>query len=896
MNRSPSTSIQRQLQLFFVLTLGFTVLVMGGVWIGYNQVLLEREAERVLIVESDIIGAAARPALMFNDQRMADALLQSMQLDPDISVVKLFTYDGESLYTYVVEEGTAAWGEQVKFRGSASTIYRDGKLHLYRIIAHKGSPVGVIYLESRLNHLKESQYTSILTVIMAMLGCLLLGLLLAFRMQKRIAAPITDLAKLMRKMGEDNDYSLRTESVAYNRETEELLLGFNHMAEEIQHSFQMIEEHHLYLQQSEKRFRDIVELAPIPVIITHPSDGHVLFYNQEAARIFNVNLKSDEQFSAPDFYRHPEQRQRLMDRLEKQGEFHGQELEVQGEDGKSIWISLSMSVMHFESEPAIFSAFVDITEQKSVELMLARNNEALEQRVLERTAELQSTLDNMIDTYYRVDVDGTVKWASASVLSLLGYQTTEIAGVSLKEFSVDGRGFPSLAEALKQHAGAVINHRIQMKHKDGHAIWASISAHQIVDDQGEKAGIEGVVRDITQQVESEVQKQEMEQKMAHVQRLESLGVLAGGIAHDFNNILAGIMGNAELAELNALENMPVTAELKNIVISSIRAADLCKQMLAYSGQGTMVRTPVSISALVEETVQLIDVSISKNISLTFDLQSHLPGIMADKTQMQQVILNLITNASEAIGEDESGMIHVRTGSMFAGREELVSPFIEGSLPEGEYAYLDVADDGCGMDEFTLNKIFDPFFTTKFTGRGLGMSATLGIVRSHDGSIQVESEQGRGTRFRILFPVHAELVCEEHTDHAIESAILPERELTILVIDDEVMVRAIVEKMLHKLGCQVLFASDGHEGLEQFSKNRGSIDAVLLDMTMPKMGGKETLIKLRKMDIEVPVIICSGYRNENISEKFEGVRPAAFLQKPFSLKSLQHVMGECFSTP
>jgi len=397
-----------------------------------------------------------------------------------------------------------------------------------------------------------------------------------------------------------------------------------------------------------------------------------------------------------------------------------------------------------------------------------------------------------------------------------------------------------------------------------------------------------VVRDISGQVQAEAEKQDMEKKVAHVQRLESLGVLAGGIAHDFNNILAGIMGNAELAELNAAENIPVNQELKNIVTSSARAADLCKQMLAYSGQGAMVREALSLSSLVEETVQLIDVSISKNISLSFDLHSPLPAIFADKTQMQQIIMNLMTNASEAIGEESAGDIHVISGVVHAGRKELDSPYLEEKQPEGEYVFLEVRDSGCGMDGEVLQKMFDPFFTTKFTGRGLGMSATLGIVRSHHGAIQVESDPGQGTSFRILFPVHPESACDAVPldGGPLEAA----GELTILVIDDEVMVRAIVEKMLNKLGCKVLLAADGEEGIQCYRESRARIDVVLLDMTMPKMGGKETLIKLREIDAEIPVIICSGYQNENVSEQFESSPPAAFLQKPFSLKSLQGIVN------
>ncbi len=895
MNRTSTTSIQRQLQLFFVLTLGITVLVMGGVWISYNQVLLEEEAERVLIVESDIIGAAARPALMFNDQRMAAELLQAMQFDRDVSVVKLFTYDGNVLFTYRAEDHTAEVNQPIEFQSTQSSSYTNGRLQLYRVVKHKGKPVGVIFLESQLKHLKESQDAGVITVTMVMAGCLLLGLILASILQKKIASPISSLAHLMREMGANHNYKLRAKDTVYNSETQDLLLGFNQMAEKIQQSFETIEQNHVQLKESEERFRNIVELAPVPVIVTQPDDGQVLFYNKAAARLFSIDEPGQMQFNATDFYRYPEDRHMLMEKLKKQGEFHGQELEVLRPDGGYGWISLSMSMMDFESEKMLFSAFVDITEQKNVERMLAKNSQALETRVVERTAELQvaknelqSTLDNMIDTYYRIHADGTMKWVSASVFSLLGYQVSEVSGMALETLSTDGLRFPQVAEALDQHDGAVINQRVQLRHKQGHVLWVSISAHRILNDRGEAVGVEGVVRDITSVVQAEEQKRDMEEKMAHVQRLESLGVLAGGIAHDFNNILAGVMGNAELAEMNSMEGLPVDQELKNILSGSSRAADLCSQMLAYSGQGVFLRSEVNMTMLVEEALQLIDVSISKNISLKLELSNALPSVYADKTQMQQIIMNLVSNAAESIGGEMQGEITIITRVVQAEQIDLDSKFIEERRKPGNYILFEVVDNGCGMNEEILNRIFDPFFTTKFTGRGLGMSAVLGIVRSHDGSIQVNSKPGRGTQFNVYLPV-SNREAEDHVEDSIEAIMPRDTEQTILLIDDEVMVRAVVERLLKKLGCKVLLASNGVEGFEIYQEHRDDIDLVLLDMTMPKMGGKETLSRLRALDASLPVFICSGYSNDSVAGQFDTVQPTGYLQKPFLLSSLQDVL-------
>jgi len=241
--------------------------------------------------------------------------------------------------------------------------------------------------------------------------------------------------------------------------------------------------------------------------------------------------------------------------------------------------------------------------------------------------------------------------------------------------------------------------------------------------------------------------------LEHTQRLESLGVLAGGIAHDFNNLLTAILGNAGLARRRTPENSPITANLKHIEDASERAADLCKQMLAYSGKGKFIVIPINLSTLITDITKLLSISITKNVSLRTDLDAALPAIEADKAQMQQVIMNLVINASEAIAED-NGNIVIHTGVMDADASYLQTTHIDDPLPSGSYVFMEISDDGCGMDQQTQKKLFDPFFTTKFAGRGLGMSAILGIVRGHRGAIKVYSEAGKGTTFKVLFPVAA----------------------------------------------------------------------------------------------------------------------------------------------
>ncbi|MDQ6996937.1 MAG: PAS domain S-box protein, partial [Mariprofundus sp.] len=668
----------------------------------------------------------------------------------------------------------------------------------------------------------------------------------------------------------------------------ELLSGFNQMADEIQRSFVTIKAQNEALKQSEQLLRNMIEMAPMPVLISSRDEGRILFFNAAVAHMFGVDNRADSTLLTTMFYRRPEERRSLLLLLEQGGEVLGKEVEMLRVDGTAMWLSISMCNIEFEGTTALFTAFADITDQKHHEKILENQVAARTQELKLARDELQSTLDNMLDTYYRIAPNGTLVWASESMQSLLGYTVAQATGQTLASLSDGTVDYHRAVDKLVKSGGQLMNQKIILKHAKGHQIWVSVSARLIRDAENKTAGIEGVLRDITAQVVAEEQKLEMEKKMAHVQRLESLGVLAGGIAHDFNNILAGIMGNAELAEIHLHEKLPMAKELQNIVTSSLRAADLCKQMLAYSGQGTVMRQALDLSELVSETIHLIDASISKQVELRCELKSPMPPIMADRTQMQQIIMNLVTNASEAIGDHETGVICVKTGVIQAGMGDLDSPFFEEKQPQGEYVYLHVNDNGCGMHPDIQKKIFDPFFTTKFTGRGLGMSAVLGIVRSHKGTLHLDSQSGSGSCFSIYFPV-CQAVKIEHMPKIPQRA--PSMACNVLVVDDEAVVRTAVKGLLGKLGCSVFLAEDGARGIEVYRQHAGEIDLVLLDMTMPKLGGVETLEALRQIQPELPVFICSGYSNEKVAGQFHQDRPNGYLHKPFSLAALRDILAQ-----
>ncbi len=402
----------------------------------------------------------------------------------------------------------------------------------------------------------------------------------------------------------------------------------------------------------------------------------------------------------------------------------------------------------------------------------------------------------------------------------------------------------------------------------------------------EKSFLMVTTRDISERKRLEEENRRIEAQMLHVQKLESLGVLAGGIAHDFNNILTTVLGNADLALMQLPPSSPVRENVERIERAASRAAELARQMLAYSGKGHFIIEKLDLNSLVEEMTQILNVSISKKVELRFNPAPDLPAINADATQLRQVIMNLVINASEAIG-DRNGVISIATSTRECDRAFLSETWIVEQLPEGRYVVLEVIDSGCGMDPETAAKIFEPFFSTKFAGRGLGMAVTLGIIRGHRGAITLVSEQDRGTTFQVLLPAAERIaISDEPSPQPDEGA---PGSGTVLLVDDEQTIRSMGEEMLSILGFRVLTAADGYEALQLFGEHREEIDCVILDLTMPRMDGEQTFRELRGMDPGVRVIMCSGYSEQEISERFVSQGLTGFIQKPFKLTDLERAL-------
>jgi len=489
------------------------------------------------------------------------------------------------------------------------------------------------------------------------------------------------------------------------------------------------------------------------------------------------------------------------------------------------------------------------------------------------------------DGYLVTDADGTIQEANQAAAHLLGVRQDFLAGKPLVVFvaSEAHRAFSAyLARLHDGHPERVAEWQTTVQPRGGPPFPVTLTTGRICDPKGHLVGLRWLLRDSTERVRTEVARRQWEAQLQHTQRLESLGVLAGGIAHDFNNLLMGVLGSAELALVHLPQDAPARADVEQIVTAAHRAADLTGQMLAYSGRGTFRVQPILLPALIREMDPLLRASLPKTCALDFHLGESLPAIEADATQLRQVVMNLILNAGEAIG-DAAGVITVRVAVRDCDRAYLAGGVLDTKIPEGPYVALEVTDTGCGMNGETQARMFEPFFTTKFTGRGLGLAAVLGIMRGHHGTILVTSEPGRGTRIEALFPPTARPVIASQVSAPVPPAWRGEG--TILVVDDEAHVRAVAAFALEKTGFTVLTAADGKEAVAVFGRHAETVRAVLLDLTMPYMDGAATMNELRQIKSDVRVILSSGYTEEDATRHFTDRDLVGFLQKPYALKDL-----------
>jgi PAS domain S-box-containing protein len=473
--------------------------------------------------------------------------------------------------------------------------------------------------------------------------------------------------------------------------------------------------------------------------------------------------------------------------------------------------------------------------------------------------------------------------------AVLGWRPEEMVGRSRLDFvhPLDREWVAQRWEARRRGEDVPDHYEFRILNREGEARWVDFSATTITL-RGTTYGL-GTALDITERVVAHEERLQMERKLLDAQKLESLGLLAGGIAHDFNNLLAVIQGHAGILREHGGELLGAQGDesLTKIEETCRRAAELVRQMLAYSGRGRFQVQAMDLNRELEGIAHLLTVSLPKDVVLRFELGHALPPVEADPSQVQQVVLNLVTNAAEAMAQG-GGQIALRTGVKAMDATAIAGLKASEAMVPGRFLWLEVEDEGCGMDEATQARVFDPFFTTKFTGRGLGLAAMQGIVRGHQGGVSLQSSPGQGTRFRVYFPA---------LEGSLPEATLQESQRAkyrgeglVLVVDDEPAIRDMGRTLMERVGFQVLLAGDGFEALDLFRVHHQELALVIMDVVMPRMEGVEALQRMREIDTEVPVLMVSGYGQEERLAQLEADGHIAFLPKPFTRQALMDVVA------
>lgn len=522
---------------------------------------------------------------------------------------------------------------------------------------------------------------------------------------------------------------------------------------------------------------------------------------------------------------------------------------------------------------------------------LARRQHTMARALRESEERFRCTFEHAPAPMAVTGLQGRLKWFNQRLCDTLGYDRAELSQQMMNRFAhPDDQHIRLHAALLASDDGEAAMEKRYVT-KDGRTIPMLLKGTLLRNATGEPHEILVIFFDLTAQREAEAQRLALERHMLEVQRLESLGVLAGGVAHDFNNLLASILGNAHLALLDTPPHSPARACLEQVEAAVQRAAELTQQMLAYTGRGQTRREVIDVNAALHALNTLLRAIVPANISIDYQFERESLMVCFDRTQLRQIVVALINNAAEAIG-DRAGQIVITTGERTIDAAQLPHPAVGAGMRAGRYAIIEVRDTGCGIERHTMPRLFEPFFSTKPGQRGLGLAATLGIVRSHGGAIQVESVPGQGSAFRIFVPLETPAL-EGPSPPPLQPSQIEDAQPAsceshgiVLVVDDERSVRSVAARMVERLGYETLQAPDGETGVALFTSHADSIACVLLDVSMPAMSGAQALQMMRAIRPDARIILMSGYAGEEVTARFGQLRPSGFLYKPFDTAELK----------
>jgi two-component system, cell cycle sensor histidine kinase and response regulator CckA len=640
------------------------------------------------------------------------------------------------------------------------------------------------------------------------------------------------------------------------------------------------------LEASRERYFDLYDLAPVGYI-TLNEKGLIQEANLTAAKLLGVTrsalvrhplahfiLPADKDI----YYRHHRE-------LFNTGSLQTCEFRMLCPDGTSFWVEMEAAAgQDIDGSPICRAMILNITERKEAEGTLKKSED-----------NYRTVFNTANDAIFLHDPqNGSILDVNKKMCEMYSYTHEEALKLDIGDISEGNppySGNDAAEKVRKAYKEGPQLFEWTAKDKHGKLFHVEVNLKLAVIDNKER--VIAIVRDITKRKKIEGEKELLERQLHQAQKLESLGILTGSIAHDFNNLLQIIIGNIELTLLD--QNMSEKSKkfLSDSMLATKRAAELTNQMLAYSGNSMFYPINIDINKIIRDVEIILGPLIPENVRIDYNLKPGLPDIESDPTQITQIIINLMINAYESIG-DNKGTITLSTGAAYFNRHDLGSIWMKEYPKAGKYVFIEIKDTGSGMDKGTLEKLFDPFFTTKFIGRGLGLSAVHGILRAHNGTVKIESEPGKGTTVRVFLPVSK----TSKKPAEVEAFALKKKKTrgSILIVDDDELVLDVGTNMLIESGFDVIIAGDGIQALEIFTDDRKSakgkrIVCIVLDIAMPRMDGAETLHKIREIDPETPVIIISGYSEDIAREKLQGLKFPPFLKKPFLMAALENIIDD-----
>jgi len=674
-------------------------------------------------------------------------------------------------------------------------------------------------------------------------------------------------------------------------ETDHLIGNFKEMADSLKAKFienrqinesleQKVRERTEELRESEQQYRTLMDNLPVAVYQNTPGpEGQFLKANPAFCKMFGFkNQEELKKVTPSELYQNPKERKLYSDSLIEKGVIRNSEWTLLRRDGTPVHTSITSRVVYGkDGEVSHFdSIMLDITEQKVVEEALRKSEE-----------KYRNILESMEEGYYEVDLAGNFTFLNDAMCRIRGYTRDELMGMNNRQY-MDPETAKKVYEAYSEvyrSERPIKGYQWKTTRKDGTEGHVEVSAALIKDLKGNSIGFRGIVRDINERKQAEKENARLQSQLQQSHKMEAIGTLAGGIAHDFNNILAIILGNAELASDDVPNWNPARKSLREIRKASIRAKDMVRQLLAFSRKTDEENMPLNMAPILKESMKMLRSAIPTSVEFKQHVSDHQCGIMGDASQINQIVMNLVTNAADAMSE-EGGLLEVTLEKIILQEEKTCFDWV---LPPGPYVRLKVRDTGEGIEPKVMDRIFEPYFTTKEVGKGTGMGLSVihGIVKRHSGGIRVESELGKGTVFEIYFPA-LEKTAEEEIEPEAEIKGGSER---ILFVDDEEPMVNLNRQRLERLGYQVKSTTKPLEALEWFKADPGQFDVIITDMTMPRMTGDRLAEEVLKIRPHMPVIICTGYSERMSAKKAEALGVSKYIEKPIDLRNLASALRE-----